>query len=154
MAQCSICVNAEVAQTVNELLYAKQGLDEIAQATGCHRSSVHRHKSKCFLAWKAARIKAKSGRVDTSSGRMLVSWPAGYGPHGPRDERDGELCTHGEQPFDLAKRQHNDVLLRIVFEPLPERVTQIADALAREKQECSASVPTESTEHSPETPAQ
>lgn len=118
MGQCSICKNPEVSQTVNELLYAKQGLDEIAQATGCHRSSVFRHQvnPRCYLTWKAARLKAKSNRVDTSSGRLLVLWPAGHSANGPHDGR--ETCTLDGQPFDLSTRQRNDVLLRVQFEQI------------------------------------
>jgi hypothetical protein len=76
MASCSICSNPEAAEVVNEMLFQRTSLDDIAEQVGAHRSSVHRHKQRCFVAWRAARLKAKSGKTP-GSGRLLALWPDG-----------------------------------------------------------------------------
>jgi tagatose-1,6-bisphosphate aldolase len=75
MAECSVCSNAEAASVVNELLEKKTALDVIAQQTGFHRSSVHRHSKKCYPAWRAARLKTKRTKTGDISGRVITSWP-------------------------------------------------------------------------------
>jgi hypothetical protein len=75
MPTCSICDSTEAASIINDLLEKKTALDVIAQQTGFHRSSVHRHSKRCFPLWKAARLKAKRGKNDDSFGRIFVQWP-------------------------------------------------------------------------------
>jgi hypothetical protein len=76
VAECSICKSAEAASIINELLEKKTGLDAIAQQTGFHRSSIHRHSKRCYPTWRAARLKARKGNA-TDSGRLLALWPDG-----------------------------------------------------------------------------
>jgi hypothetical protein len=75
MPACSICSNAELAETVNGLLFEKKStLQEIADKVGSTKSSIGRHASKCFLEWKATRVKGRKGNT-ADSGRLLVRWP-------------------------------------------------------------------------------
>ena len=74
MATCSICsVGGETAEIVNRMLDERVNLDAIAAATGIHRSSIFRHKSKCFTIWRAARLRARNRRNDAPT-RFLVEW--------------------------------------------------------------------------------
>jgi hypothetical protein len=75
MPACSICANSELAATVNQLLFEKKStLQEIADKVGSTKSSVGRHAAKCFLEWKATRVKDRKGKT-ADSGRLLVQWP-------------------------------------------------------------------------------
>jgi hypothetical protein len=81
MAVCSICSNSELAEIANELLFKGTSLDDIAEQVGAHRSSVHRHKQRCFVTWRAARLKAKGGK-SPGAGRLFVQWPGEAVPSG------------------------------------------------------------------------
>jgi|SRR5882762_327912 len=76
MATCSICDRPDAASIINELLEKKTGLDTIAEQTGFHRSSIHRHSKKCYPAWRASKLKTKRGSA-SDSGRDIARWPDG-----------------------------------------------------------------------------
>jgi len=113
MATCSICANSEMAELVNEMLLEKAGLDLIAEKTGAHRSSVHRHKRKCFPDWRAARLKSRSGKpLDT--GRDIVLWPS------------GEYTWFGETIPASAIRETDAVFIIQYAEPFMEHQHALA----------------------------
>jgi hypothetical protein len=77
---CSICSKGEEsAGVVNEMLFKKSTLDEIAAATGFHRSSIDRHKKgDCtfsFPSYRAARVASKNKALTVENCRVIVAWP-------------------------------------------------------------------------------
>jgi hypothetical protein len=104
---CSICDRPGGPEIVNELLSKQSTLDEIAEATGFHRSSIDRHKhGNCpfsFPKYKAAKVKA--GRTVTLGGRMVVRWPS------------GELTLDGEA-IPASQLRETDVLFAVEYEKL------------------------------------
>jgi hypothetical protein len=124
MATCSICERPEAASIINELLEKKTALDVIAQQTGCHRSSVHRHAKKCFPAWRAARLKARS-KNDGEPGRMIVQWPdrpdVGSHPH----------FSYFDRVLTETELRPDDIIFEVVYaEALVEQ--NFADAIAED----------------------
>jgi hypothetical protein len=107
MPLCSICERPEAASIINEMLETRNALDVIAQQTGFHRSSIHRHSKRCFPLWKAARVKARRGKNDGAPGRIIVQWP------------DRAALTYCSRPIALSELRENDVLLRVEFEETP-----------------------------------
>jgi hypothetical protein len=114
--ECSICKSAEAAGIINELLDKKTGLDAIAQQTGFHRSSIHRHHKKCFIVWKAARLKARKGSA-TDSGRLIVSWPA----LSSRANLDPEIAdayySHYGQTISASDLRADDDIFQVRYAP-------------------------------------
>jgi hypothetical protein len=113
--ECSIC-SKDAANIVNEMLWEKRTLDEIASATNFNRSSIHRHgspKAKCkfsFTAYKAARVKAKNKGVDFSKARVVVCWP------------NGKLTfMDNARPLTREDVQPGDVVLNVKFEERKHR---------------------------------
>src|SRR5258707_9089792 len=108
MATCSICANVESANVINELLEKETALDVIAEKTGLHRSSIHRHSKKCYPAWRAARLKARR-KNDTGTGRLIVSWP----------ERDGGAAhySYGNEILHERDVQPTDIIFAVRYAP-------------------------------------
>jgi len=127
--ECSICKSAEAAAVINELLEKKTGLDSIAEQTGFHRSSIHRHHKKCFVAWRAARLKAKSGKTD-GTGRLVALWPE----LSLRANLDPEIVAAYYSHYGLAisasdLRADDDVLVIRYTPPVPLRAEAKIDGI-------------------------
>jgi hypothetical protein len=97
---CSVCTSSG-AEVVNEMLFAKATIREIAAKTGLHPSSIqrHRHGPQCFIAWRAAKTKIKKGDGNVA---VFIEWPDGHFAHlaGPARDTPNEA----------------DTILRVVFE--------------------------------------
>jgi hypothetical protein len=129
MAVCGICANRELAEVINQLLFEEIGLDVIAEKTGAHRSSIFRHKKSCFVAWRAARLKAKSGKTD-GAGRLIVSWPA----LSSRANLDPEIAdayySHYGQTISASDlRADDDILLVRYRPPVPQHAKTKIDGI-------------------------
>jgi hypothetical protein len=110
---CSICAVPETARVINEMLERRETLDKIAAATGKHRSSVARHKTgSCphsFLAYKAAKAKAKGKPLDQHS-RLIVCWP----PEAPGSKGKLTFMENGRE-LTAAQLTTADVLLIVKY---------------------------------------
>jgi hypothetical protein len=124
MPVCSICEKPEGAAIVNEMLDAKDGLDVIAEKTGFHRSSIHRHSKKCFPAWRAARFKARN-KNGGAPGREIVLWP---------ERPDVGVAAHFsyfDRVLTETELRPDDIIFEIVYaEALADR--HFADAIAED----------------------
>jgi hypothetical protein len=92
------------------LLFEKKStLQEIADIVGSTKSSVGRHAAKCFLQWRAARLKTRKGSAAGSSSRTIVKWapgPESAYPHGAVFEiladKRGKILLKDVDPLSLA----------------------------------------------------
>jgi hypothetical protein len=138
--QCSICsAGIEAATLVNQLLQGGEFLKTIAEKTSFSKSSIHRHKvGRCehgFVAWKAARLKAKREKVTGIGRRHVVRW---FGLDGKdmiperivatEHSRFGSTCVD-INPCDISA---DDLVIDCVFDsPKPPRHRPV-DLLAPE----------------------
>jgi hypothetical protein len=128
MPICSICGNSELAETVNGLLFEKKStLQEIADKVGSTKSSVGRHAAKCFLQWKALRVKTRKGSA-AGSGRTIVKWASGPEsafPHGALFEiladKRGRIIHEALNPSDVTEA--DDLFCVVYADPIPPEPT-------------------------------
>jgi hypothetical protein len=141
MPTCSVCSNAELAETVNQLLFEKKStLQEIADKVGSTKSSVGRHAAKCFLQWRAARVKTRKGSAP-GSGRTIVSWPAGPESAFPRGrifeivaDKRGRIIL--EDVDILALTPTDDLFVVRYADPRPSESSDPAANVENESPNC------------------
>jgi hypothetical protein len=116
---CSICSNSEAAVAVNELLFKGSTIDFVATETGVHRSSVARHKAKCFARWRANRLRDRKGKSD-QPGVIFVQWP--NSPTAPEHVRGTLIRNWDPTPVHPSQIRPSDALFVVRYaNPLPER---------------------------------
>jgi hypothetical protein len=88
------------------LFKGTKSLDAIAEQVGAHRSSVHRHKQRCFLTWRSAKLKAKGGKTH-GDGRLVALWPSGG-------------YTYFGETIPASSIRPSDEILAIEYAPPPD----------------------------------
>lgn len=109
MPKCSICVNVELAETINKMLYAKMQQSDIATQTGVSKSTVGRHANACFLTYRALRNKIKTSGISPNA-RIVVSYPTAT----PEERTYG----YGESTIAKSELRQSDIILTVVYDKL------------------------------------